>query len=225
MNLAPALIAQPTANITASIAANTAATAFAGGRCLAFGSLSTVALVAKAAVDAAANNAALPPVLLFNDATGETVELDWRGTAAEFAATLAALPQAAASITDALEEPSDSSASPKVGRPKLGVVAREVTLLPRHWEWLASQPGGASVALRKLVEVARRNAESAGKVRRSSAVGYKCMATLAGHEAGFEEASRALFAGDLASFKAQISGWPQDVQAYLMMLLHDAFAA
>lgn len=216
MNLALTLFAQTTAH--------TAATAFAGGRCLASGSLSAVAMVAKAAVDAAANNASLPPVLLFNDANGETIELDWRGTAAEFAATLAALPQAVATSTDALVE-IDASASPKVGRPKLGVVAREVTLLPRHWEWLASQPGGASVALRKLVEVARRSAESADRVRNSSAVGYKCMATLAGHEAGFEEASRALFAGDLASFKVHIAGWPQDVQAYLMTLLHEAFVA
>src|ERR1700679_3549712 len=47
--------------------------------------------------------------------------------------------------------------APKPGRPKLGVTAREVTLLPRHWDWLATQPGGASIALRRLVEDARSN--------------------------------------------------------------------
>jgi hypothetical protein len=111
------------------------------------------------------------------------------------------------------------------GRPKLGVVAREVTLLPRHWEWLASQPGGASVALRKLVEVARRSSEVKDRVRQAGAVAYRFMSTMAGHEPGFEEASRALFAGDQAGFEALIAAWPVDVQNHLKALATDAFWA
>ena len=122
--------------------------------------------------------------------------------------------------TSALPEPARGP-----GRPKLGVVAREVTLLPRHWEWLASQPGGASVALRKLVEVARRSSEVKDRVRQAGAVAYRFMSTMAGHEPGFEEASRALFAGDQAGFEALIAAWPVDGQNHLKALATDAFWA
>ena len=168
------------------------------------------------------------PILVFNDATSETLELDWRGSAEAFAARLAASlahdpgphpPTAAGEACDAAEPPRGP------GRPKLGVVAREVTLLPRHWEWLATQPGGASVALRKLVEVARRSAEVQDRVRHSSAVGYRFMSTMAGHEPGFEEASRALFAGDEPRFRALTQHWPADVQSHLQRILPDAFLA
>ena len=100
-----------------------------------------------------------------------------------------------------------------------------MTLLPRHWEWLSSQPGGASVALRKLVEGARRSSEVKDRVRQAGAVAYRFMSTMAGHEPGFEEASRALFAGDQAGFEALIAAWPVDVQNHLKALATDAFWA
>ena len=167
-------------------------------------------------------------VLIFNDATSEVIELDWRGSVDEFSAKFALMAQQLAGQIPATEaevaaEPVATTKGP--GRPKLGVVAREVTLLPRHWEWLATQTGGASVALRKLVEVARRTSEVKDRVQRASGVGYKFMSTMAGHEAGFEEASRALFAGDQASFEAITAEWPSDVQAHLKKLLADAFWA
>ena len=128
---------------------------------------------------------------------------------------------------DAADPPAGSnvSASPPrgPGRPRLGVVAREVTLLPRHWDWLGRQTGGASVALRKLVEVASRASAAQDRVRQSSAAGYKFMATIAGHEAGFEEASRTLFAADQGAFEAQVAHWPTDVQTHLKKILADAF--
>lgn len=203
---------------------NTQCTAFEGSRCIALGELKDVALAAKLAMDGEAGNPTPPPVLIFNDATSEVIELDWRGTVDQFAARLAALPVAPATASTGDED--DASAAPRgPGRPKLGVVPREVTLLPRHWEWLATQPGGASVALRKLVEVARRASDVKDRVRQASAVGYKFMSTMAGHEVGFEEASRALFAGDQAGFEALIANWPADVQSHLKKLLADAFWA
>ena len=207
---------------------NTPCTAFEGSRCIANGELKDVAMAAKASIDREAANPTPPPVLIFNDATSEVIEMDWRGTHAQFAARLALWPVAPAPTSDAVntsEEDGTNTLPRGPGRPKLGVVPREVTLLPRHWEWLATQPGGASVALRKLVEVARRASDIKDRVRQASAVGYKFMSTIAGHEAGFEEASRALFAGDQAGFEALIAGWPVDVQTHLKKLLTDAFWA
>ena len=211
-------------------------TAFEGNRCIATGPLLDVALVAKSAMDTSAYNPLAAAVLIFNDATSDVIELDWRGSVAEFQARLAQLPLSDSASPIAETNPSEDdlpSAAKNVtnnvtkgpGRPKLGVVAREVTLLPRHWEWLATQTGGASVALRKLVEVARRTSEVKDRVQRASAVGYKFMSTMAGHEAGFEEASRALFAGDQARFESITTAWPADVQTYLKKLLADAFWA
>lgn len=208
---------------------NTPCTAFEGSQRIATGALNDVAPVAKRAVDKwAASNAPLA-VLIFNDATSEVIELDWRGSPDEFAARLAA--QAAAMEVHTTDhQPADetssssSASSPRgPGRPRLGVVAREVTLLPRHWEWLGTQSGGASVALRKLVEDASRASGVQDRVRQCRAVGYKFMSTMAGHEPGFEEASRALFAGDQAGLDARIAAWPVDVQAHLRRVLADAF--
>ncbi|MBS1833777.1 MAG: DUF2239 family protein [Acidobacteria bacterium] len=98
------------------------------------------------------------------------------------------------------------------GRPKLGVVGREVTLLPRHWEWLNSRPGGASVALRKLVEQARKESEAADKVRLAQESAYHVMTEAGGDLPGYEEALRALFARQEEKFRAQIAGWPDDLR-------------
>jgi hypothetical protein len=210
----------------------TPCTAFEGSRCIATGELLHVALVAKSAIDAAVQNAQPLPVLIFNDATSEVIELDWRGSTAEFQGRLALLPTSDAVTPNQETNPTEdelpnaaNTATKGPGRPKLGVVAREVTLLPRHWAWLATQTGGASVALRKLVEVARRTAEVKDRVQHAGNVGYKFMSAMAGHEAGFEEASRALFAGDRAGFEAITADWPADVQAHLKKLLADAFWA
>ncbi len=209
----------------------TACTAFEGSQCIASGALKDVALVAKNAVDASSSNTSPAPVLIFNDATSEVIELDWRGSVDEFSAKFALLAQqldapSTPANAEVVSEPTAAKAENKgPGRPKLGVVPREVTLLPRHWEWLATQPGGASVALRKLVEVARMSSEVKDRVRQAQSVGYKFMSTMAGHEPHFEETSRALFAGDQAAFETLIADWPADVQTHLKKLLLDAFWA
>jgi uncharacterized protein len=107
------------------------------------------------------------------------------------------------------------------GRPKLGVVAREVTLLPRHWDWLNAQPGGASVALRKLVEDARKNPEARQRQRRDAL--YRFTSAMAGDAPGFEEAARALFAGDRLRFEANTAAWPTDVRSHALSLAEEAF--
>jgi hypothetical protein len=103
------------------------------------------------------------------------------------------------------------------GRPRLGVAAREVTLLPRHWQWLAGQPGGASATLRRLVEEARRSGADQVRARRDAA--YRFMTAMCGDRPGYEEALRALYRGDDAAFAARIAAWPDDVRAYLARLL------
>ncbi|HVI33795.1 DUF2239 family protein [Phenylobacterium sp.] len=173
-------------------------TAFADGRQLAAGTGADVARVAREAQARGAAN-----ILVFEDASGRQVELDPFSPEPAFAGAPA--PEA---------EPVRSGR----GRPRLGVVAREVTLLPRHWDWLSSQPGGASAALRRLVEDARRAGEGADRARRAQEALYKVMATLAGDLPGFEEAARALYARDDPRFDDLISAWPRDVGAYLARL-------
>ncbi len=109
------------------------------------------------------------------------------------------------------------------GRPKLGVVSREVSLLPRHWDWLNSQPGGASVVLRRLGDEARHANPIADRIRLAREATYRFMTAVAGNEPGYEEATRALFAGNNARYHALIAGWPVGVRYYASLLSLDAF--
>ena len=106
------------------------------------------------------------------------------------------------------------------GRPKLGVVAREVTLLPRHWDWLAAQPGGASVALRKLVDEARRASGDKDRSAQARDAAYHFMSAMAGNLPQFEEASRALFADDRRRFTGLIADWPADIRDHIVKLAY-----
>ena len=150
-------------------------------------------------------------VLIFDDTSGALVDLDLREPTPDASASAGAGAGAGA-------EPAPESAPRSVGRPKLGVVAREVTLLPRHWDWLSRQPGGASVALRRLVEEARRIHQGRDTVRESREATYRFMTAMAGSLEGFEEAARALFAGDHKRFAALVAPWPVDVSHYLQGL-------
>ncbi|MDB5750693.1 MAG: hypothetical protein JWP65_1114, partial [Ramlibacter sp.] len=107
---------------------------------------------------------------------------------------------------------------------QLGVVAREVTLLPRHWDWLAAQPGGASVTLRRLVDEARRGAGGADAMRAARERAYRFLNAVAGNLPGFEEALRALFAGDAARFAEFAAAWPQDVREHAQAMAAGAFS-
>ncbi len=181
--------------------------AFNGSKKIAAGDIREVAL--EAHNSAQSRNAS---ILIFDDSTSELIEVDLRGSARE---VLQALENQA---PPAAEEPPR-----KPGRPKLGVVAREVTLLPRHWEWLSVQPGGASVALRKLVDEARRVHRNTDKVRKAREATYRFISAMAGDEPGFEEATRGLFAGDAARFTDYSRGWPPDVREHATKLAARAF--
>lgn len=148
---------------------------------------------------------------LIFDAEGRQVDFDLSGDAA--------------TLTVRFAEREEDAAPRGRGRPKLGVVPREVTLLPRHWDWLATQPGGASVALRKLVEAARRASEAPDRVRRAREAVYRFASAMAGDRPGFEDATRALFAGDDAAFEAKIAAWPADIAAQLRRYAAEAFGA
>jgi hypothetical protein len=185
-------------------------TAFIGPKRLASGSLADVALAVKKSTKPGSHQ----PILIFDDTSGKSVDLDLRGTDEDVVARLPlpASPSAAAGAEQPSSEPRGR------GRPKLGVVAREVTLLPRHWDWLAGQPGGASVALRKLVEDARRTNGDRDRRRAARDAAYHFMSAMAGNFKGFEEVSRALFADDRRRFGELIADWPDDVRDHIVSL-------
>jgi uncharacterized protein len=162
----------------------------------------------------AAATPAAEPIIIFDDSTGRPVDLDLRGTERDILARLPqpALPAEATAEAAATTEPRGR------GRPKLGVVAREVTLLPRHWEWLNAQPGGASVALRKLVEQARRSSGDADLARMAREAAYHFMSAMAGNLPQFEEAARALFADDRLRMADLIAPWPADIRDHIAKL-------
>jgi hypothetical protein len=161
-------------------------TAFLGDVHLASGSRETVTRTLEDRYPAD-----LGAILVFDDATGRLIDLDYWDAA-------------------------KSAPAPSAGRPRLGVKAREVTLLPRHWDWLAGQPGGASAALRRLVETASKDTPNA-KQRRDTA--YNFMSHLCGDRPGYEEALRALYRDDDAAFAELIAGWPEDVRRHIGHLL------
>lgn len=185
-------------------------TAFAGDKQIATGPIGQVAMKAKTALDAEPDAI----VHIFDDATGQTIEVDFRGTPDEVQQRLAQLRNA----------PSVAPAEPRgPGRPKLGVVAREVTLLPRHWDWLAKQPGGASVALRKLVEAAKKAGGDADMARQARETSLRFMSLMAGNQSGFEEATRALFAAQRERFHELTATWPDDIRAHARKLAEPSF--
>jgi uncharacterized protein len=179
-------------------------TSFAGQRRIAAGSLQTVALAVKLALDAGTSG----PVLTFDDESGRVVDIDTRGSNSD---VLARLP-APEGVTPADEEPRGR------GRPKLGVIAREVTLLPRHWDWLNAQPGGASVTLRKLVDEARHANVERDRQRLAQERAYRFMSAIAGDLPGYEDAARALFAHDQVLFDQHTRTWPGDLRDYATRL-------
>lgn len=203
-------------------------TTFHGHRRIASGSLQANALAAKRARE---ENPSIA-VLIFEDATGRAIDIDLRGSDAELGARfgsetiVAANPADRDEVVDATHaldaldalDASSTTGTRGRGRPRLGVVPREVTLLPRHWDWLATQPGGASVVLRKLVDEGRRVGAEADNRRMAQERAYHFMQAIGGDLPGFEEATRALFANDAAGLAARLADWPRDVADHATQL-------
>lgn len=182
-------------------------TLFLGARRLASGAPGCVVKAARKTLDA--DPSALADLRFFSDETGRPLDADLRGTAEE----------AAARVSPQAEEPAKDCA--KAGRPRLGVTPREVTLLPRHWDWLAAQPGGASATLRRLVEAARKSPQAEAKQAQAAAGSF--MTAALGDAPQYEEASRALYAADEAKFLALTEAWPQDLRDHARKLAAPAF--
>ena len=155
-------------------------------------------------------------IVVFDDATGEDFDLE--GGLAQ-----PADPTPNPDVDPAQEaRPAVPTSAVRPGRPKLGVVAREITLLPRHWEWLETQPGGASVALRKLVEAARKEHAPEDRVRRAVEATYRFLSVMCGNHPGFEETARALFRRNWHDFDELVAALPGDLGRHLLKLSQDA---
>lgn len=199
-------------------------TAFCGARKLFSGPLGDVALHVKRALEAGAVDA----IQVFDDSSGRVVDLDLRGSDVEILTRLSQPApvyrgryRAAPASSDASAAGEGQAEEPRGrGRPRLGVVAREVTLLPRQWEWLAAQPGGASATLRRLIDGERKKPDTRQQQRRTQEAAYHFMLAMAGHLPGYEDATRALFAGDLVALERHIADWPEDVGAHVLRLAH-----
>jgi hypothetical protein len=185
-------------------------TAFRGHSRIAHGDLAHVAVAMRRLADR--GDAAL--VLLFEEETGRQIDVDLRGSVQEIAQRFGREAHGAANA-----EPG----ARKRGRPKLGVVGREITLLPRHWEWLESQPRGSSATLRRLVDAARSAGAEKDRARRAQDAINRFISAVAGNLAGFEEANRALFRADRENFEARIADWPVDIRKQIGFWADAAF--
>ena len=174
-------------------------TAFKGNAKIASGTLEQVLPELKKRFDADRTIM----LLVFEDATGRQVDFDLRGNLAQVLAR--ALPV--------------QRSGP--GRPKLGVVSREISLLPRHWEWLEEQPGGASAALRRLVDEARRREQGRNRTRLALDAAARFMSAMAGNLPGYEEATRSLYAKDRIGVEKLTGKWPRDIREHMFTLIGD----
>lgn len=184
-------------------------TAFNGQKILAAGNLEDVALKVSRHLKSHPDSS----ILVFSDATGKVMDLDLRGSDAEISARL--------KVYLSPEQTSAPTTGP--GRPKLGVVAREVSLLPRHWEWLATQPGGASGTLRRLVEDAKKGTSGREQLRQAQERAHKFLSALAGDLPNYEDSLRALYAKDKKKFQSLVRDWPADIRDHAKDLSEGAW--
>lgn len=193
-------------------------TAFDGARLLASGPAEAV--VAAALARRQQNPAAA--LLVFDDRSGEVLDLNHQDDPAQVLRRVLGRARPEPTEAEQAAAPPPAEARGR-GRPRLGVIAREITLLPRHWDWLASQPGSASVVLRRLVDEARKRHALRDRQRAAQQGAYRVMLALAGDRPRYEDALRALFAADRPGFDTAMAGWPADIRAYAQRVAAPAF--
>ncbi len=186
-------------------------TAFAGNARIANGELVTMLIQTKARLDAGEPE----QVLIFDDRTGRQIDFDFRGSIGDVMARLPDHP-----LYETMQAAEQQRSGP--GRPKLGVVSKEITLLPRHWEWLAGQRGGISASLRRIVEAEMKRNPGEQAVRRAVEAAGNFMSAIAGDLPDYEEATRALFAHDGPRLAALIADWPADIREHVARLVSEA---
>lgn len=184
-------------------------TAFNNQHLLIQGPLEKVVLKVKKHIEQHPTSA----ILIFSDTTGKEMDFDLRGSEQDVLQRLEKF--------IGKDEPSLNTGP---GRPKLGVISREVSLLPRHWEWLSTQPGGASVTLRRLIDETRKQSSSREIIKQAQERAYKFMTTMAGNLMNYEEALRALFSKDKKLFEDHVSDWPKDIKKHTLKLASDVFS-
>lgn len=185
-------------------------TAFEDHKILSKGSLEDVVLKVKKRFE----KSPASQIVIYSDATGKSMDFNFHGSEKEVLKRLEVYttPESATAV----------SSGP--GRPKLGVISREVSLLPKHWEWLATQSGGASNTLRKLVEESMKKTSGVNTVKTAQERTYKFMSVEAGDLENYEEALRALYRKDKERFSSEIKTWPRDVQKHIIELSKAVFA-
>ena len=176
-------------------------TAFAGFKRIAAGNLKEMLAGTRAWLDRGGQD----PLLIFEDQTGKQVDFDFRGT-----------------VQEVLERALPPQPRQGPGRPRIGVTSGEVSLLPRHWEWLERQPQKASGTIRRLVEAALRGERGEGSPRRWIEAADRFMGAMAGNLEGYEEVSRALYAKDWDRVGEKVRGWPEDVADHVLRLVRRA---
>lgn len=175
-------------------------TAFLGSKKIAAGPLGVVLPLVKAKFDENPGDL----VFIFNDVSGRHIDFDLTG-----------------SLSEVMERALPRPPRARPGRPKLGVVSREISLLPRHWEWLEQQPSGASAAIRRLIDHARKQNPDKQRTRLAQEATGQFMTSMAGDLPGYEEALRAMYAGNRAQLEAEIREWPEDIRAHVLRMLSD----
>lgn len=184
-------------------------TAFENHKILCRGNLNQVILKVKKRIDKGSNAS----LIIFSDDTGKSMDFNFQGSEEDVLKRLVVFHK----------DPDSTESIGGPGRPKLGVVSREVSLLPRHWEWLATQSGGASATLRKLVEEAKKKTATLHETKASQERTYKFMSVMAGDLKGYEEALRALYRKDKKLFLMHIHEWPEDIREHSLELSSTIF--
>jgi len=172
--------------------------AFAGERLLAAGELEAVLTKVKHKLD----KDGIEQLLIFEEQTGRQADFDWSGT-----------------LEEVLERELPKPALQGPGRPKLGVVSREISLLPAHWAWLEEQPNGISAALRRLVDEASKRDPDKQRARKAREATGRFMTALAGDRPNFEEAMRALYAGERDKVESLTQRWPKSIRAQIERMM------